>query len=289
MQVDATPPLLNRSTRNSTVATHLLKCIISRPKHNMASQPEPEIVLYDLACTKNTCFSLVVWRIRLMLNYKKISYKTIFLEFPDIEPTLKGLLETKKHPELTLPSGLVPLESSAGKYTVPAIHHVPTNTYLIDSVPIAEFLESTYPEPSLPLTSEFGSQIQEQLLPVIGSSLQTSVLARELPILNPRSQEHFRRMYEPLVGHPLEDLIDKEEEAWAAVDKETRAVGELMLKNRADGPFVLGERPSMTDFFIVGLIQCVRVVDEGVFQRLTKYPGFGEIYEACSPFMEKKD
>lgn len=26
-----------------------------------------------------------------MLNYKKISYRTIFLEFPDIEPTLKGL------------------------------------------------------------------------------------------------------------------------------------------------------------------------------------------------------
>ncbi|PQE22995.1 hypothetical protein CJF32_00004396 [Rutstroemia sp. NJR-2017a WRK4] len=242
----------------------------------MASQTEPEIVLYDLACKKNTCLSLVVWRIRLMLNYKKIPYRTIFLEFPDIEPTLKGL-------------GLVPLESSKGKYTVPAIHHVPTNTYLIDSVPIAEFLESTYPEPSLPLKSELGSHIQEQLVPVIGSSLQTSVLARELPILNPRSQEHFRRTYEPLVGHPLEELIHKEEEAWASVDKETRAVGELMLKNRAEGPFVLGEHPSMTDFFIVGLIQCVRVVDEGVFQRLTKYPGFGEIYEACLPFIEKKD
>jgi len=52
---------------------------------------EPEIILYDLACTKNICFSPVVWRIRLMLNYKKIQYKTIFLEFPDIEPTLKPL------------------------------------------------------------------------------------------------------------------------------------------------------------------------------------------------------
>jgi hypothetical protein len=57
----------------------------------MAAQTEPEIVLYDLACTKNVCFSPIVWRIRLMLNYKHISYRTIFLEFPDIEPTLKGL------------------------------------------------------------------------------------------------------------------------------------------------------------------------------------------------------
>ncbi len=57
----------------------------------MAPQPEPEIVLYDLACTKNVCFSPVVWRIRLQLNYPRLTSPTIFLEFPDIEPTLKGL------------------------------------------------------------------------------------------------------------------------------------------------------------------------------------------------------
>lgn len=57
----------------------------------MSIAKEPEIILYDLASTKNVCFSPVVWRIRLMLNYKKLPYKTIFLEFPDIEPTLKEL------------------------------------------------------------------------------------------------------------------------------------------------------------------------------------------------------
>jgi hypothetical protein len=58
----------------------------------MAAQGvEHEIVLYDLASTKNVCFSPVVWRIRLMLNYKQIPYKTVFLEMPDIEPTLREL------------------------------------------------------------------------------------------------------------------------------------------------------------------------------------------------------
>lgn len=57
----------------------------------MADNLQPEIVLYDLACTQNVCFSPVVWRIRLMLNYKSIPYKTVFLEFQDIEPTLKEL------------------------------------------------------------------------------------------------------------------------------------------------------------------------------------------------------
>lgn len=54
-------------------------------------EPEAQIVLYDLACEKNECFSPVAWRIRLMLNYKEIPYKTIFVEFPDIEPTLRNL------------------------------------------------------------------------------------------------------------------------------------------------------------------------------------------------------
>jgi hypothetical protein len=68
-----------------------IESLVDHISHDMAPQSEPEIVLYDLACTKNVCFSPVVWRIRLMLNYKRIPYRTVFLEFPDIERTLKGL------------------------------------------------------------------------------------------------------------------------------------------------------------------------------------------------------
>ena len=57
----------------------------------MAAQTTPEVILYDLACTKNECFSPAVWKIRMLLNYKKIPYETVFLEFPDITPTLEGL------------------------------------------------------------------------------------------------------------------------------------------------------------------------------------------------------
>lgn len=66
--------------------------VVHNTTRNMAVQDAAhEIVLYDLASTKNVCFSPVVWRIRMMLNYKKIPYKTVFLEMPDIEPTLKEL------------------------------------------------------------------------------------------------------------------------------------------------------------------------------------------------------
>ncbi|OBT84051.1 hypothetical protein VE02_07025 [Pseudogymnoascus sp. 03VT05] len=243
----------------------------------MADQTEPEIVLYDLANTKNVCFSPTVWRIRLILNYKQIPYRTVFLEFPDIEPTLKGL-------------GLVPGESSTGekhKYTVPAIHHLPTNTHIMDSTPIAKFLSATYPTPPLPLTSELGRTIEVQARSVVGPTFRASVVPREINILSPRSQEYFRRTREAALGRKLEDLLDAEEESWKAVSEGMRGVGELMRTKAAEGPFVLGAQPSYTDFFIAGSLQSARVVDEAVFERHMKYVGYKEVYEACLPYMAK--
>jgi glutathione S-transferase len=160
---------------------------------------------------------------------------------------------------------------------------------MMDSVPIAQFLESTYPDPPVPLTSELGREIEAKAR--AGPVFRTSVVPREIGILSPRSQEYFRRKLEASLGHRLEDLLDsdKEEQAWNAASDNMRAVGELMRTHKADGPFVLGSRPSLTDFFITGNLQLARVVDEGVFQRIIKFPGYGEIYEACLPYMEKKD
>ncbi|PVH77492.1 hypothetical protein DL98DRAFT_463673 [Cadophora sp. DSE1049] len=247
----------------------------------MASHVDPEIVLYDLACTKNVCFSPVVWRIRMILNYKQIPYKTIFLEFPDIEPTFKGL-------------GIVPSESaSAGpiKYTVPAIHHIPTNTHIMESLPIAQFLTTTYPSPPLPLTSELGRQIESKARSTIGLSFSASLMPREIHILSPRSQEYFRRTREAMVKQPLENLLegDKEGKAWEGANENIRAVGEMLLTNREEGGFVLGKEPSYTDFFVAGALQSARVIHEETFARMVGFSGFGDVYEACLPYMERKD
>ncbi|KAL4783805.1 hypothetical protein BJX76DRAFT_368052 [Aspergillus varians] len=242
----------------------------------MATQVDPEIVLYDLACTKNVCFSPVVWRIRIILNYKRILYRTVFVEFPDIESTLQ-------------PLGLVPTSPDAKtKYTVPAIHHIPTNKYIMESSLIAEFLESTYPDPPVPLTSELGREIEAKARRVVGMVVSVSVMPREINILSPRAQEFFRATREASLGHRLEDLLVGEDQTWDAKDDGIRAVGELMQTNKANGAFVLGSQPSYTDFFIAGALESARVVDEGVFGRIFKYHGFKEVYEACLPYMERK-
>jgi glutathione S-transferase len=114
-------------------------------------------------------------------------------------------------------------------------------------------------------------------------------MPREANILSPLSQEYFRRACEATLGHPLEDLLEQEENSWYSLADGIRAVGELMQTNKADGPFVLGAQPSYTDFFIAGSLQSARMVDEGVFQRNIKFPGYWEIYEACLPYMDKRD
>jgi glutathione S-transferase len=196
-----------------------------------------------------------------------------------------------------LSSGIAP-ESTKGTtssathiYTVPAIHHVPTNTYLMDSIPIAQFIESTYPTPPVPLTSELGREIEAKARAVGGRAFVALVMPRELRILSPRAQEYFRRTREASLGHPLEDLLtsEKQEQAWKLTDEGMGAVGELMQTNKAEGPFVLGASPSMTDFFIVGSLESTRIVDEDVFKRMVEYPGRKELYEACLPYMEKRD
>lgn len=157
----------------------------------------------------------------------------------------------------------------------------------MDSTPIAKFLEATYPTPPLPLTSELGRTIELRARSVVGPTFRTSIVPREINILSPRSQVYFRRTREAGLGHKLEDLLDGEEKSWEAVSEGMRDVGELIRTNAAEGPFVLGAQPSYTDFFIAGSLQSARVVDEGVFERHMKYPGYKEVYEACLPYMAK--
>ncbi len=162
---------------------------------------------------------------------------------------------------------------------------------MMDSVPIAQFLESTYPDPPVSITSELGREIEAKSRSVVGRVFGISVMPREIRILSLRAQEYFRRTREASLGHRLEDLLnaDKEEKCWNDVGDGMRAISELMQTHKADGPFVLGAQPSFTDFFIAGSLQSARVVDEEVFQRNMKYAGFKGIYQACLPYMEKKD
>ncbi|KAJ4113884.1 hypothetical protein NW768_011414 [Fusarium equiseti] len=157
----------------------------------------------------------------------------------------------------------------------------------MDSMRIVKFLESTLPDPPLSLLSDLGLEIESKARSAIGPALAISIVPRENLILSPRSQEYFRTKNEAKFGCKLEDLLSKEEESWEGVREKMEELSEMMMKN--GGPFILGETPSYTDFLIAASLQSARTIDEGVLERCTEFSGFRRIYEACLPWMEKKD
>jgi glutathione S-transferase len=76
-----------------------------------------------------------VW-VRLALNYKGIEYKTVLVEFPDIQ---KVMAEVGASPSGQNPDG-------TPRYTVPTIYDPNHKTFVTDSLEIAKYLDKLHPE-----------------------------------------------------------------------------------------------------------------------------------------------
>ncbi len=190
----------------------------------------------------------------------------------------------------TAPGTLTPSLPGAAKYTVPAIHHLPSDSIVMDSVPIAQFIEAEHPDPPLAYHSDL-ARIEQKARAAAHVQI-ASVMPREIVMLSPRSQEYsprsqqyFRSTREASLGHRREDLLDGEEGVWTAMRPQLQELSDLL--EAGDGPFILGQHPSNTDFFFAGVLQCAWVVHEPVFERYMQYSGFARVYNACTPLLER--
>ena len=134
---------------------------MSRPR---AHSP-PVIMLYDVPGSTPQPWAPNIWRIRFILNYKRLRYRTIWVEFPDVEPTLRalGAPPSARRPDgrsvYTLPVIVDPTPAQAGASPV----------ILSNATTIAEYLETRYParavfpEGSRALQTLFVHHVQETL------------------------------------------------------------------------------------------------------------------------------
>lgn len=163
---------------------------------------------------------------RLVLNLKGIPYKTEWLEYPDIAPTLK---------QLNIP----PSEPPATAYTSPTIRI--SDKYVTDSRKIADVLEKKNPSPSLHLDSPILKKVEE-LAPQCVMSLGPVFIPR-IPrfMLNPRSAEYFERTREARFGMSLSQLEKEKggESAWKAAEPKWKELGTLLKAE--GGPFFMGK------------------------------------------------
>ena len=187
------------------------------------------------------------------MNYKNIPYRTEWVEYPDIEPLSKnlGIKPTGKKPDGT------PF------YTLPAIHDPSTGTFLAESFLIAEYLEDTYPTPSIfphgtkSLQHAFQNSIGEKL-----AFVRYFMLPCVLPKLGTqRSEEYFSRTKELSLGRPLKILEGAEKaKEWAKFKDVMSNIDECIAKTDAKGPFVMGDTVSWADFFISAFLMYLKSI-----------------------------
>ena len=161
-----------------------------------------------------------------MLNFKGIPYKTEWVEYPDIAPTMKSF-------------GLLP-NAEGTPYTIPALR-IYSDKYIMDSLKIAKELELRYPSPSLYLDSPILPKVMD-IIPNILETMRGALMPKIPPtLLNPSSAEYFEETRAKRFGKPLAQL-EKEnsgDTAWLEVTPVLNELGHIL---RAEGgPFALGK------------------------------------------------
>ena len=171
------------------------------------------------------------------MNFKGIPYRTEWVEYPDIATLSKklGINPTGQHKDGN------PL------YTLPAIHDPSTGIYIPDSLPIAEYLENTYP--NTPSIFPNGSVALQKAFETTFSHNLNVVRAFMIPAtclkLNPRSQEYFRRTREILFGKKLEDVVltgEARTEEWGKFKNGLDAIHSYLTSTDEKGPYMMGTR-----------------------------------------------
>ncbi|KAF2198653.1 hypothetical protein GQ43DRAFT_400414 [Delitschia confertaspora ATCC 74209] len=240
-----------------------------------------QTILYDLP-TKEPCasWSLNPWEARMILNYKKIDYKTEWTEYPDVAPKLKSF-------------GIPPNDKNDPgyfmDYTIPAIRYE-DGTYSMDSWKIAQELEKRYPSPSLHLDDPVVVKVRDitqQLLRLLGAN----ILAKIAQILPERSAEYFYRTRKEMFGMTLDEFekVNGGEQSWEAAKEPSKELAGLLKES--GGPFFLGETVSYADFIFVTFLEFLKRSDGETGDLFSRFvaqdKSFLTLYEACGKWLER--
>ncbi|THH19527.1 hypothetical protein EUX98_g8759 [Antrodiella citrinella] len=208
------------------------------------------IVLYDVPSTVPQPWVPNIWRIRFILNYKRLPYHTVWVELADVEATLRSIgapptsYRSDNRPVYTLPVIVDPLRSRSNP------------TALSSASTIAEYLESCYP--ARPVYPEGSRALQTLFV----HHIQDVFVKPLLPILVPlshqrlpeRSQAHFTNATP--VNHPQLSGPQREQ-AWRAVKEQFDFLAATMDKNSGsdgDGVVAMGREVSYADFALCSVL-----------------------------------
>ncbi|KAI0754884.1 hypothetical protein C8Q80DRAFT_1247739 [Daedaleopsis nitida] len=214
--------------------------------------PKP-IIFYDIPGNvrgKLEAWSPNTWKTRFCLNIKGIPYKTVWVEYPDIEPLCKKL-------------GLQPVEQwpdGSPIYTLPVISDPNTDTVLIDSAPIARYLDKTYPDGPRLIPADADALIAAFEDAFWGAFPRGSIAPLVYPAvywhtLREKSKPYFRRTRENIGVNLAERTPEERVQHWALLQKGMHKVAEWLEADGAKKLLFMGDEVGITyaDIIIAGL------------------------------------
>ncbi|RPD66781.1 hypothetical protein L226DRAFT_518873 [Lentinus tigrinus ALCF2SS1-7] len=225
--------------------------------------PEP-IVFYDIprkaTVPSENAWSPNTWKTRYSLNIKGLAYKTVWIEYPDIEALYKKL-------------GVEPVDigpTGAPYCGLPLIYDPNTGAKVNDSASIARYLDKTYPDtPTLipKETDALHAAFQRAFAAVLisGNGDFPSLMMPETQArLNPASQGYFRRTREEWFGTALEELAphgsEKRRKHWEGVKNAFHEVAGWLQAGGQDNLVFLGnQRICYADVTVAAFLVWLRI------------------------------
>ncbi|THU85860.1 hypothetical protein K435DRAFT_763842 [Dendrothele bispora CBS 962.96] len=216
---------------------------------------ESTLIFFDIP-SKIGAWSPNTWKTRYSLNYKGITYKTVWVEYPDIEKTLKdhGIAAYT-----TQPDGKTPL------YTLPAIYDPVTKTGLTESFAIAKYLDEKYPD--RPILVPKGTEVLQKAHINATRARMEPIWQFMLPKtnwnLNERSEAYFRKTREEMEGQTMEEMYPKGEKRKEEWKKLEEGLGQVDKWYGKEDVLVMGgedNKACFADFAFAGYVIWIRIL-----------------------------
>jgi len=193
--------------------------------------------LYQL-CGENrdAGFSPYAWRVKLCLMHKGLAFEEEAIRF----------LEKEKIAHVQ-------------PQTIPVLDDKQTS--IVDSLAIADYLETAYPEPSL-----FGGHVAQVQAPILNRWLDMTLIMGMFPMLaldifnclDAPAQAYFRETREARLGMTLEKAATVRSDRLAGWQKSLAPLREGLKR----APFLSGATPAWLDYAVFGSFMWARTVSD---------------------------
>lgn len=226
----------------------------------------------------------------LVLNYKRLPYRTVWVELPDVETTLRAInappssYRSDGRPVYSLPV----IEDPSRSQNRPVILSHPNK--------IAEHLETTYP--ARPLFPDGSRALQSLFVHYIQEFFAKPLLPILVPLshqrLPERSQSHFRSSRSAVPVPATVVSGSQLEQYWWVVKQQFDFMASMLDKNSGpdaagDGVVAMGHEITYADFALCSvLIWIEQVAPHDGWARVRQWNGgrWSRLWERCREYMD---